>query len=374
MRVLLSGIGVLASLMFVAASMAMNYAYGISLGRNAFESHIWGAVSIASDALKALSPFFLFWAFCNQRWGTCLVCVLVLVVTTGYALQSAAGFASESKSGVIGARENVRTTYLEIENDLADAMERRQTLKGRSAQEVNAEIAATLSRVVKDGERVRGSVASLSRDCTRIEVRTAEACVEIGKLRRELAAAEQRTHLDERITALREQARELRDKGGGVDPHPQTTLLSWLTFGRLSRHDIEAGKSIYQVLLVELASVFGLLISLEHGALRTRWKLGSDTRGRGEPERAAPRHSPPLPAGPRGGVGVFLDVCVSPAPGSEVEVGDLFAAYQAWCARSGDRGLSMENFADDLAIACETMGVRISSRGSHVFCVDVKLM
>jgi hypothetical protein len=351
--------------------MTMNYLYGIGLGRNALESQLWGAVSVASDALKALSPIFLFWACRNQRWGTAVVCLLLLLSTTGYALQSAAGFASESKSVVIGGREGVRATYLEVEKELNDVLRRRGAMKvERLTGEVEAAIAATLSRAIRDGERVRGTVGSVSVNCARAEARTAEACLEVGKLRQELAAAAGAARLDERIGELRTQARELRAKGGAVDPHPQATLLSWLTFGRLTPTDIEVGKSIYLALLVELGSVFGLLVSVEHGELRKAWNAGS-TGWRSK--RVAARHGSPLLAASVEDVGSFLEACLLPERGRELEVGELYAGYRSWCDRAGRRTLSVDSFADEFAILCERVGVRTRENGEQVFCLDVKL-
>jgi len=372
-NLLLSAIGVLASLAFIGASMTMNYLYGIGLGRNALEAQIWGAVSIASDALKALSPIFLFWAWRNQQWGTALVSVLLLLVTMGYALQSAAGFASESRSVLVGGRESARSTYLEIENELESVRRRRAAMNvARSVAEVEASIAATLSRVVKDGERVRGTVGTVSMNCARAEARTADACLEVGKLRQELAATAEAARLDERIEVLHEQARELRDKGASADPHPQATLLSWLTFGRWTPGDIEAGKSIYLALLVELGSLFGLLISVEHGELRKAWDAGSNTRWWRAPNPAAARHSPPSLAA-AGDVDGFIQSCLQRRKGSELEVGDLYGGYRTWCDRTGLRALSVESFAETFAVICERVGLRTHPRGTKVFCLDVQL-
>jgi len=365
---LLSGLGVLASLAFIAASMTMNYLYGVSLGRNALESQLWGAVSIASDALKALAPIFLFWALRSRQWGLALVCLVGLVVTTGYALQSAAGFASESKSVVIGGRESVRATYLEAEDELADASKRREAMKvARSPAEIEAAIQATLTRAVKDGDRVRGTVTSLSAGCTRADARTADACREVGELRQALAGATSAARLDQRLDQLRKQVRDLRDKGGGVDANPQATLLSKLTLGKLSPADVEAWKSIYLALLVEFMSVFGLLMSLEHRELKKAWR-----EMRPEVAVATPA-SPLAEVLPLGGVDKFLGDCLQPAAGKVVEVGEVYAAYQAWCGRHKLRPLSVETFAEPFARICQHIGVRTRSKGKKVYCVDVQV-
>jgi hypothetical protein len=74
--------------------------------------------------------------------------------------------------------------------------------------------------------------------------------------------------------------------------------------------------------------------------------------------------------GPPQGLDLFLAL---PAKGRELEVGELYAGYGAWCDRSGKRVLTIENFAEAFAIICDGTGVRTRARGENVFCLDVKL-
>ena len=90
-------------------------------------------------------------------------------------------------------------------------------------------------------------------------------------------------------------------------------------------------------------------------------------------ERATASHSPPLPALPVGEVEAFLETCVVPEKGSELEVGDLYAAYRAWCDQTKKEMLSVESFAEAFAVICESTAVLTRPRGMKVFCLDVKL-
>jgi hypothetical protein len=56
-------------------------------------------------------------------------------------------------------------------------------------QQVEAAIAAVLAKPIVTSERIRGTVGSLSGNCTKVETRTAEACASVASLRQELAAA-----------------------------------------------------------------------------------------------------------------------------------------------------------------------------------------
>ena len=53
-------LGVLAAGVLLAVSCAMNWRFGVSLGRTEFDGQIYGAASAAADCMKALVPFFFF--------------------------------------------------------------------------------------------------------------------------------------------------------------------------------------------------------------------------------------------------------------------------------------------------------------------------
>ena len=62
MRIAISIIGVLASLVLLAASAFMNYLFMASLGQGELESRVLGAASVGADVLKSVLPFFMAWA------------------------------------------------------------------------------------------------------------------------------------------------------------------------------------------------------------------------------------------------------------------------------------------------------------------------
>ena len=51
----------------LAVSAAMNWRFGLNLGRTEIDGQIYGAASAAADCLKALLPFFLATAIFNRR-------------------------------------------------------------------------------------------------------------------------------------------------------------------------------------------------------------------------------------------------------------------------------------------------------------------
>ncbi len=59
MRMILSSLGLMVSLVILLASVFMNYLFLSSMGKTPFEDYVFGAVSAAADILKALLPFLL---------------------------------------------------------------------------------------------------------------------------------------------------------------------------------------------------------------------------------------------------------------------------------------------------------------------------
>ena len=413
--VMVSALGVAATIAFIGASMTMNYLYGISLGRTPLESQLWGIVSVASDALKAVSPIFLFWALRARQFGLAFVCLVGLAITTGYALQSAAGFASESKNAVLGGREIVRASYLETEKEIAELAARRAAITmARSAAEIDAAIKATLAKPVMENGRVRGTVGVISTDCTRADVRTAEACAEVGKLREDLATAATVARIDQRLGELRKEARTLRDKGGALDANPPATLLSRLTFGWLSPADVEAWRSIYLAILVEFVSVFGLLMSLEHRALSAAWSglrggavpadvaapaplatrapptarlrrpaaadagettiVGSVTNGGAARLLAAPADDGSADARKSiGDVGAFVFERLAPASSGGLSLTELHTEYRKWCKAAKRQPVARDEFALWFETVGKSVGLAVKMRGEQLFCDDVQL-
>ena len=338
-------------------------------------------------------------------------------MTTGYALQSAASFASESKGAVIEGRETVRANYLETEKEIAAMVAKRDAIKvARSPAELEAAIKTVLARAVKDGERVRGTVASISAECSKADARTTESCAEVGRLREDLAAATAAARIDQRLGELRGEARKLREQGGASDANAPATLLSRLSLGWLSPADVEAWRSIYLALLVEFVSVFGLLMSLEQRALAEAWngmgrraaKTAEDapratlaasaalaprpTRARKSAEGNAidgpvvdggtARRLLSGPARDGGGdamaedagdVAAFVFERLSPADGGRLSLAELHRAYVKWCKVAKRRPVAREVFGEWFETTGKAVGLVVEKRGDQVFCDDVQL-
>jgi hypothetical protein len=125
------------------------------------------------------------------------------------------------------------------------------------AWKLEAAITALLLRPVESNQRIRGTVAEVSANCQRADARTTEACGEISQLRKDLAAANEEHDLDRRLSELTSQARQLRERGAMKAADPQAELLSRLSGGPLSPHDVGPALSLLLARTIELVSAFG---------------------------------------------------------------------------------------------------------------------
>ena len=208
--------------------------------------------------------------------------------------------------------------------------------------EIESAIDALFAKPVSSGERLRGTVASISARCTRVDVRTAEDCHRIAELRAQLAAAAERNRRDSRIAELRRQARDLRERGAAESTDPVAELFSWMSRGLLSVRDVGFGFPVAFALLIELVSAFGPVGVATYAAV---------TRPRGDIV-ASPASPAPLTVAlsriTERSLGSVVDfVAEGSSPASEttaISSEELHRAYLQWCRERGARPLAEDAF------------------------------
>ena len=195
----------------------------------------------------------------------------------------------------------------------------------RSAAELEAAISAALLRPIESYQRIR-TVTDISDNCQRADVRTAEACAAVAKLREDLASAKEERDLDRQISELKSQARQLRERGAMKSADPQAELLARLSGGMLSPHDVGPGLSLLLAVTIELVSaigptvIFGFAEATERG--ERKW-----------PDKAI------------GLVVDYLEKRVEPAANTDtLSESALYADYAAWCRASGRAAMSAAEF------------------------------
>jgi hypothetical protein len=199
--------------------------------------------------------------------------------------------------------------------------------KHRSVGEVEAAINAVLARAVSVGDRVRGTVATVTQNCTRVDCRTSEACREFGELREEHATSIEARALNARASSLHVAMATLRERGGANSPDPVAEFYAWLTGGFLSMRDVGFGFPLFFAVLIETVSAFGpMTIAAYAAASRSAPKPAMASSS--WPHLAMVERSDVI----IGDVLTWIAERAAPAADSDaIGIAALHANYSAWC-------------------------------------------
>lgn len=257
MRHALGVLGILAAGVLLVVSAAMNYRFGLSLGKTELDGQIYGVASAAADCMKALVPFFLFAAIKNRAWSQAAASMLVWGVVMAYSLTSAFGHAALNRFDVAGQRTHESNVYKEAQADLASAREQLSWLpQHRPIMAVKAEIEG-----MKGSRRWRATKA-----CTNATIKKSIAfCDNYRASVAELASAEKAAALDSRI--VKAQTTLAGFDGGSVNSQadPQAAVLAKLT--GVDLENIQLAMTVFIALLLEIGSAFGMFIAF------SQWRI-----------------------------------------------------------------------------------------------------
>ncbi|MEJ2125633.1 MAG: hypothetical protein P8Y47_12745, partial [Alphaproteobacteria bacterium] len=341
MRHVFGVLGVIAATILLCVSAAMNWQYGFSLGKTPFDSHIFGAASIAADGMKALMPFFIFSAYRNRNWSQALGGSALWAVCIIYAMTSALGFSALNRSDTSGSRAAQVAQYKDLRGEMDRIKQQQSWLKKhRSTGAVSAEIEA-----IK--QNYRWTTSAGCTDVTLPESR--EVCTKYHKLNAELAAAKQDKALEERKAVVSHKLATM-EKGGGVqEADPQAAIISNLSGMDITK--VETGMTILVMLLVELGSSLGLYVST------STWRI-EDQVPAPRPEQPkvveiinpmqnhahmhmhtpTPRYQPQIqiqPASqlalPKSDIETYFETRISQDDGASVTALSLYDDYCEWC-------------------------------------------
>ena len=273
MRHALGVLGVLAAGVLLAVSAAMNWRFGLSLGKTELDGQIYGAASAAADCFKALIPFFLFAAIRNKMWSQAAAGAVVWVVVTAYSLTSAFGHAALNRFDTAGQRQVNAQAYKDLRSDLTRAQEQLSWVpQHRPVATVQSEIANLKNQ--------RGW--EVSKGCTEVKGKWQRTfCDGYNALAAELGSSEQRVALEARIADT--QAR-LADAGKSGSVHaeadPQAAVLAKVS--GLPVESIQLALTAFIALLLEIGSSFGMYIAF------STWRI-DDRIGTAAPKMARAR-------------------------------------------------------------------------------------
>lgn len=262
MRHLLGILGVLAAGALLAVSAAMNWRFGLSLGRTEMDGQIYGLASVAADCLKALVPFFFFAAIRNRMWSQAAASAVVWVVVTTYSLTSALGHAALNRFDTAGQRTLAADNHKDLRADLDRAKEQLSWIpQHRPASTVQGEI-----------DRVKTQKAwTFTSGCTDITGKQGrDFCQGYHSLNAELASGTEAKALEDRIATLQGKLEQSGHAGGAMmaDADPQAAVLSKLS--GLDLDKVQMAMTIFIALLIEVGSGFGMYVAFSQWRLNDR--------------------------------------------------------------------------------------------------------
>jgi len=329
-------------------SMRGNYLFGYGIGQTAEKRQLFAWANVAADIWKAFGLIALTVLWRNRHKRMAFIGGVAWFVCLLSGVNSAIGVYVQDRMMLTGSREASHATYRDAEKELAELEQKRKSLPPhRSGGQVDAAIAAILNTPVVIDERVRGTVGQRSANCTKIDTRTAEACAKVGVLGEELAAAKETISLDPRITALRQQLAEMRERGASDSPDPIGEFYAWATRGLLGVRDVGFGFPLFFALLIEVVSAFGPITIARYAELTRSPPTTPDTQT--VPAMAGHGRLRPAPIlayqQEEARIVEWMATRVVPAAdASAVPVESLHADYERWCADSGVRADNLAKF------------------------------
>ena len=262
MKHVLGGLGVLAAGVLLAVSAAMNWRFGFQLGKTELDGQIYGAASAAADCFKALVPFFFFAAWKNRMWSQAAASAVVWVVVTAYSFTSAVGHATTNRQDSTGERAVQAQMYKDLRADLKHAQDQLGWIpQHRPAQTVQADI-----------DNVKNQRPWVwTKGCSEVKGKDGrDFCQQFHTLTAELAAAQQATVVEAKITDLQG---KLGKMGSGVavaEADPQAAVLAKLgamIYPNLKTEDVQTALALFIALLLEIGSGFGMYVAF------AQWRL-----------------------------------------------------------------------------------------------------
>ena len=383
MKYLMSGIGVLLALGFMAVTAVINWRYGELLGRELMDQRIYAATSMLGDISKAVVPFFIWWAVKNKRGGVAVAGAMVWLLASGYSLTSLLGFAEFNRASTSGTISAKSTDY----RDLRTELERKQ--KERAAFGTFEPASVVESKLAALQQDKRWLSSQQCKDATTATSR--EFCASYNTMSAGKSKALEAVRLDGEIDALRQKVGALAGSARIEEGDAQASALGRLSGWQLL--NVQTGLSVWFVVMLELGSSLGLFIALNHGELQravresAEKKAGKVNTLRPPPpdvvrpvpsvtDKVGPSRALPAPVvvRPTGDVAKFARARIEVVAGASVGLDQLHADYCVWCETSSSTALSRSEFEARFGELAKLVEFVLEKRGKRIVCRDVKLV
>lgn len=399
MRHALGVLGVLAAGVLLAVSCAMNWRFGVSLGRTEFDGQIYGAASAAADCMKALVPFFFFAAIRNRMWSQAAASAVVWVVVTAYSLTSALGHAALNRLDTAGQRTATAENYKDHRADLARAQEQLSWIpQHRPAQAVQADLDA-----LKDDKSWANT-----EQCSKVTgPKSRGFCQKYHALSAEFASAQQTVALEARVADIKaKMATATAGHAVTSEADPQAAVLAKLAAliaPSVKVEDVQTALTVFIALLLEVGSGFGMYIAFSQWRLYDRHtptapvmvpvstaaaavaapkavaiakpRSGANDNKSVPTERVAAETRVVAPAttqrliAPETDVERFYKERIETQDGSTIGATEMFEDYCDWCEQLGKEPLAHPNFGREF----QELGVQKAKVAGRVRYIGIAL-
>lgn len=390
MRHALGVLGILAAGVLLAVSAAMNYRFGLSLGKTELDGQIYGVASAAADCMKALVPFFFFAAIKNRAWSQAAASMLVWGVVTAYSLTSAFGHAALNRFDVAGQRAHQSDIYKDTRSELASAKEQLSWIpQHRPIMAVQSELEGLKSHRRWDS----------TKSCTDATASKSIAfCDQYRGLVAELASAEKAATLDARILKAQTKLASFDGMSVNAEADPQAAVLARLTGVELE--DVQLAMTVFVALLLEVGSAFGMYIAFSQWRIYERHAPAAPAMATVSTAAAAvavteekplavaiekPRSgandnpveiaeeevsaAPPRLVAPENDVERFYKEKVETQDGSSLTATALYEEYCDWCDTKNKEPLALPTFGRDFG----ELGVQKAKIAGRVRYIGIAL-
>ncbi|MTD94370.1 hypothetical protein GIW81_08490 [Hyphomicrobium sp. xq] len=343
MRAILSALGIVAAIIMLAVSAAMNYLFLSSLGKTTLEGQVLGAASAAADLLKALLPFFIAWSWRSRRMVAAAAGAAVFAFFAGFSLLSAVGFAADNRGVITETRAALSDTFERARRELHDAESRLAALPAHRPPSV---VGAEMERH-KQNRRW-----AATQECTNAtESQSRDFCAAYFTLQAELATGSEAERIANASAALKNEISRLQRAGAGQERDPQVSLLSHI-FGR-AQDSVRLALIVIVALLVETGSSLGLFLATGHSDL---FKRRADS-GHESKQPSAIVSEPVASTASVGGIEDFCLEALVASKGDRLTADELFTGYEAWCRMRDDVPMGHAAFASAFASLAAAIGI-----------------
>lgn len=287
-RVVVSGIGLLVSTVFIAASASMNYAYLSRQGETVWEGQIFGAVAVAVTLYNAAGFFFIRWGWENRRRKVFVpVCAIFQAVFMTFSLLCALGFAASNRGAVTGSKDALAARLATAQADLKATKARLEAFAGK-VKRTSSEVEEKLAEARQDRRWIT------SRQCEEATASSSlEYCRGYFQLRQELQSAIEVQRLESQRVTYSGEVLKLQDAGAARESDPQASFIVRLLRGLVEVRDVQMWWVAFVALVVEMGAALGPYLAMGHG-------FGGGVRSERRRERRGLPALPQLIEGPDG--------------------------------------------------------------------------